>query len=310
MRALQEHIDRLGLKGRIEEIPGIPYFRTKFAVPDPPPLVSLLIPTRDRPDLLGPCIDSILTKTTYLAYEIVIIDNGSAEHDTFALFDRLRTDPRIRIVGYHHPFNYSAINNFGVAHVNGTILGLVNNDIEVLSSEWLDEMVSHAVRPEIGCVGAKLLYPDGCVQHGGVILGIGRVAGHSHRFFAGNDPGYFGRLQVAQNISAVTGACLVVRRSVYEEVGGFDERLTVAFNDVDFCLKVRSKGYLILWTPFALLIHRESSSRGGEDTTEKVARFNSEINVMRQRWRDVLDADPYYSRHLSVEHEDFRLKVN
>ncbi|MBO9357386.1 glycosyltransferase [Bordetella petrii] len=284
-------------------------YRVRYPIPAPQPLVSLLIPTRDRVDLLRVCIESIRAKTTYQNYEILILDNESVEPDTLAYFETIhRIDPRVRVVPYHHPFNYSAINNFGASQARGELLGLVNNDIEVISPEWLTEMVSHALRPEIGCVGAKLYFEDDTLQHAGVILGLGGVAGHSHKYFPRAAAGYFHRLQVTQNLSAVTAACLVVRKSVFMEVGGLEEEaLRVAFNDVDFCLKVREAGYRNLWTPYAELYHYESKSRGTEDTPEKRARFAKESMYMQQKWADRLRIDPFYSRNLTTSREDFSI---
>jgi GT2 family glycosyltransferase len=280
-------------------------------LPKPEPLVSLLIPTRDRKDITELAVCSILEKTTYSNYEIIILDNGSVEEETLEWFDQIqRQDERVRVIGYDYPFNYSAINNFGVEHASGSIIGLVNNDVEVISPGWLTEMVSNVVRAHIGCVGAKLYYSNGLIQHAGVILGILGVAGHSHKYFAQNDPGYFARLQVRQNMSAVTAACLLVRREVYEEIGGLDEQnLRVAFNDVDFCLKVREAGYRNLWTPYAELYHHESISRGHEDTPEKQRRFQEEVETMKTRWKQHLEVDPYYSPNLSKVREDFSIGI-
>ncbi|MFW9609300.1 MAG: glycosyltransferase, partial [Aquaspirillum sp.] len=217
-------------------------------------------------------------------------------------------DARVKVLRYDHPFNYSAINNFGVQHARGSIVGLVNNDVEVISPDWLTEMVRHASRPDIGCVGAKLYYSNGKIQHAGVILGIGDVAGHAHKYFGRNQHGYFSRLKLVQNFSAVTAACLLVRCDVYEAAGGLDENnLHVAFNDVDFCLKVRQAGYRNLWTPYAELYHHESISRGHEDTPEKQARFNKEVDFMKNKWSDILLSDPSYNFNLTNTCEDFSI---
>jgi GT2 family glycosyltransferase len=285
-------------------------YRVCYPIPDPAPLVTLLIPTRDRRDLLEPCVRSILDKTTYRNYEIIILDNESSDPQTLEFFAQIQAeDLRVRILGFHQPFNYSAINNFGVTQARGSLIGLVNNDIEVITPSWLSEMVSHALRPEIGCVGAKLYYDDDTIQHAGVIIGLGGVAGHSHKGFLRESSGYFHRLHVVQNLSAVTAACLLVRKSVYAEVGGLEEAgLRVAFNDVDFCLKVREAGYRNLWTPYAELYHHESKSRGMEDTPEKIARFNQEIDFIKAKWGAVLQNDPFYNQNLTQAREDFSLK--
>ena len=214
-----------------------------------------------------------------------------------------------RVLKWDKPFNYSAINNFAVSQAKGEVVGLVNNDIEVINEGWLTEMVSHVLRPEVGCVGAKLYYPNDTIQHAGVVLGIGGVAGHSHKYFHKSEPGYFTRLHLVQNMSAVTAACLLVRKSVFEEVGGLNEQdLTVAFNDVDFCLKVHTAGYRNLFTPWAELYHHESISRGEEDTPEKVARFNKESDYMKDKWKKLLTNDTAYNPNLSNTHENFSLK--
>lgn len=281
----------------------------KRALSEPAPRVSLIIPTRDGTEVLATCIRSIREKTEYPDYEIIIVDNGSVQDETKRLFAEFARDPAIRIMPYPGAFNFSAINNTAVREATGTIIGLINNDIEVTQPEWLTEMVAHAMWPDIGCVGAKLLYPDGRIQHGGVVLGLYGVAGHAHRFARRNDPGYLGRLRRVQNVSAVTAACLVVRKPVFDQVGGLDENLAVAFNDVDFCLKVRAAGYRNLWTPFAELIHHESASRGSDFTPTKATRFAGEYDIMQRRWGEQLLNDPYYSPHLTYDAEDFSLRL-
>jgi GT2 family glycosyltransferase len=308
LRALREHLARLAYPAEAAAGPVSGSYRIHHPVPDPAPRVSLLVPTRDGLHVLEKCVDSILEKTTYPNYEIIILDNQSREPETLVWFESIGRDPRVRVVAYDHPFNYSAINNFGVRQAHGTVIGLINNDVEVISPDWLTEMVAHACRPDIGCVGAKLYYSDGAVQHGGVILGIGGVAGHVYRHFPQDHPGYFNRLLLTQNLSAVTAACLLVRREVYEQAGGLNEvDLMVALNDVDFCLKVREAGYRNLWTPFAELYHHESVSRGADDTPEKKLRFEREFAYMRRRWARELDADPAYNCNLSRTREDFSL---
>ena len=271
--------------------------------------VSLIIPTRDNAKILETCIRSIRERTGYRNYDIIIIDNGSVEDETRRLFAKLGSDPAIRILPRPEPFNFSRLNNLAARETTGDILGFVNNDIEVTHGDWLDEMVAHVLRPDVGCVGAKLLYPDGRIQHAGIVIGLGGVAGHGHRFAPADDPGYLNRLRCVQNVSAVTAACLLVSREVFEQVGGFDESLTVAFNDVDFCLKVRAAGYLNLWTPFAELIHHESVSRGRDLTPTKARRFADEYATMQRRWGADLLNDPYYSPHLTYDREDFSLRL-
>lgn len=310
LKALRDYFKLIGLQGVTVEAGVVPNtYRVRWPLPQPAPLVSLLIPTRDRRAITEVAVRSILDKTTYPNYEIIIIDNGSVEPETLAFFQAIqREDPRVRVIRYDHPFNYSAINNYGEQNARGDILGLINNDVEVISPDWLSEMVSHACRPEIGCVGAKLYYSNDTLQHGGVILGVGGVANHAHKQFSRKAPGYFARLVVNQNFSAVTAACLVVRREIYQEVGGLDEKhLSVAFNDVDFCLKVLEAGYRNLWTPYAELYHHESISRGAEDSPEKMQRFQSEVHHMRKKWQTLLDKDPYYNPNLTKVREDFSI---
>ncbi|EPA0053114.1 glycosyltransferase [Escherichia coli] len=284
-------------------------YRVRYPISEPAPLVSLLIPTRDRRALTETAVRSIIDRSTYTHFEILILDNGSVEQETLDFFAQIQQeDSRVRVLRYDHPFNYSAINNFGVRHAKGAIIGLVNNDVEVINPDWLTEMVSHCMRPEIGCVGAKLYYCNDTLQHGGVILGIGGVAGHSHKQYPRHHPGYFSRLLLTQTLSAVTAACLLIRKNIYEEVAGLDEEnLHVAFNDVDFCLKVREAGYRNLWTPYAELYHYESISRGAEDSPEKIARFAREVNFMKSKWGKHLELDPFYSPNLSKDREDFSI---
>ncbi len=284
-------------------------YRVRYPIPEPAPLVSLLIPTRDRRALTETAVRSILERSTYTHFEILILDNGSVEQETLDFFARIqREDSLVKVLRYDHPFNYSAINNFGASHAKGTIIGLVNNDVEVISPEWLGEMVSHCLRPEIGCVGAKLYYSNDTLQHAGVIVSLGGVAGHSHKHFPRNHPGYFHRLSLVQTLSAVTAACLLIRKDIFEQVSGLDEEnLQVAFNDVDFCLKVREAGYRNLWTPYAELYHYESISRGAEDSPEKMARFTKEVNFMKSKWGKHLERDPFYNPHLTKDREDFSL---
>jgi GT2 family glycosyltransferase len=277
-------------------------------VPAPAPLVSLIVPTRNRHDLLGPCLEGLLNETNYCPLEIIIIDHESDEPETIALLDRWRGDPRARIMRYEGPFNYSDMNNKAVAVARGEFVGLVNNDISVIHADWLAEMVSLAVLPGSGAVGAKLLYPDETVQHGGVVLGILGVANHAHYKAQRHALGYFGKLVLASDISAVTGACLVVRRAVYEEVGGLDaDNLPVSFNDVDLCLKIQARGYRNIWTPFACLYHHESPSRGSDMAPDKVERARREALFMRSKWAPHLDDEPFYNANLTLKGCDFAL---
>ena len=274
------------------------------------PLVSLIIPTRDGYDILSLCIKSILEKTIYKNYEIIIVDNQTRCPKTLAYFEELtKRHTHISVLAYDKEFNYSAINNFAVAHAKGEIIGLINNDVEIISDHWLTEMVEHAVREEIGAVGAKLYYDNNTIQHAGVVLGIGGVAGHSHKYFKKDEHGYFSRLKIIQNYSAVTAACLVVKKSLYEKVNGLNEKnLTVAFNDVDFCIKLKKLGFRNLWTPYVELYHHESVSRGAENNEIKKARFEKEINYMKATWGETLKNDKFYNSNLTDLSEDFSIK--
>lgn len=264
------------------------------------PLVSILIPTRNGLHLLSRCITSIIEKTTYKNYEIIVIDNGSDENKTINYLKSITCD-FIKVIRDDSPFNYSTINNNAVEQANGDYICLMNNDTEVITEDWLTEMMSFAIEPDIGCVGAKLLYPNDNVQHGGVILGIGGLAGHCHWNLHESEPGYFNRAQLAQELSAVTAACLIVKKSIYKEVGGLDPSLAVAFNDVNFCLDVLYAGYKNIWTPFAKLYHFESATRGYEDTPEKMKRFAQEVDFMKNKWGDLLLKDTSYNINLCLQ---------
>ena len=311
IKALQDHFKENGPDGVSIQQGMFPNtYKVNWPIPQDAPLVSLLIPTRDRKDITQLAVESIIEKTTYQNYEIIILDNGSIEKETLDWFTKIqKQDQLVTVLRYNHPFNYSAINNFGVKHAKGSIIGLVNNDIEVISPEWLSEMVSHAVRSDIGCVGAKLYYSDNTIQHGGVIVSLGGVAGHSHKHYPKKSSGYFHRLKLTQNYSAVTAACLLVRKNIYIEVGQLNEKdLKIAFNDVDFCLKVFKAGYRNIWTPYAELYHHESISRGAEDSPDKIARFNKEIFYMKKTWETSLKEDPYYNPNLTKAREDFSIR--
>lgn len=283
-----------------------------FALPKPTPLVSIIIPTRDHLSLVQTCVQSILDKTSYTLYEIIIVNNQSRELATLAWLEQVQKQHlNIKVVDYPYEFNYSAINNFAVKHAQGTIIGLLNNDIEVINSGWLEEMVRHASREDIGCVGAKLYYADGRIQHGGVILGSGNGrCGHAHRYFPSDADGYCGRLKLVQNFTAVTGACLLVRKELYERVGGLNEvDLPIAWSDIDLCLKIRALGYRNLWTPYAELYHHESISRGRDSTKEQIERYQLETAYMFKHWGDIIRNDPAYNPNLTVVREDFSLSL-
>ncbi|MBI3608477.1 MAG: glycosyltransferase [Nitrospirae bacterium] len=302
-KALGEFLHRRRIAGTVLNGHERGNYRVKRAIIGTP-LVSIVIPTRNRRDLLERCLTSIGQKTDYKNYEIVVVNNQSDDPNTIAYLDQLRLRPSCRVLDYDQPFNFSAINNMGAKHAKGEILLFLNNDTEVISQEWLGAMLEHAQRKEVGAVGAKLLYPDNRVQHAGVILGLRRgVAEHAYKGLPDSDPGYFQNLHLVRNYSAVTGACLMTRKEVFDEVGGFDaEHLPVAFNDVDFCLRLRKMGYLIVYTPYAVLYHYESATRGRElDPREE--------EYMKTRWKAVIDDDPYYNPNLTRDAYDFSLRL-
>jgi GT2 family glycosyltransferase len=307
-KVITEHFVRAGITATISPTKGS-YWRVHYPVPDPAPRVTLIIPTRNRLGVLKPCIESLLEKTTYPNFEILIVDNDSDDPETVAYLKEITANDRVRVAHSPGEFNFSAIQNFGVSQTDAPIVGLLNNDLEVIHGDWLHEMVSHALRPEIGCVGAKLYYPDDRIQHAGVILGIGGVAAHAWQTHPRGAAGQAHRNLLQQNLSAVTAACLVIRREVFQQVDGFDEKLKVAFNDVDFCLKVRAAGFRNFWTPYAELYHHESASRGKEDTLEKRDRFRGEVEYMMEKWGDALARDPAYNPNLTLTINDFTLAL-
>jgi glycosyltransferase involved in cell wall biosynthesis len=301
-RAIRSHLERRGTLARVEPAPLAPSFnRVVYALPGERPLVSVIVPTRDRADLLARCADGVLTRTDYEPIELIIVDNDSREPETLKLLSRLKQDARVRIIRHGDGFNYAAMNNRAVREARGEVVVLLNNDVNVLSSVWLEEMVSHALRPEVGAVGAKLLYPDGRVQHAGIVLGVGHGAGHLFHLSSGHELGYFSFLVLNRQASAVTAACMAVRRSIYLEAGGLDEvNLPVAFNDVDFCLRLSERGYAVVWTPYAELQHLESATRGPDQEGERAARLDRDAGYLRMRWGSVIDNDPHYNPNCSL----------
>ncbi|HEY5078767.1 MAG TPA: glycosyltransferase family 2 protein, partial [Opitutaceae bacterium] len=306
-RALEDHFKRRAETVDLVPVPG-DHWRVRYPLPSPAPFVSLIVPTRNALDFVRQAVQSILAVTDYPLYEIVIVDNESDDPATVAYLDGLARagEPRVRVLRYGAPFNYSAINNFAVRESRGQVIGLLNNDVEAIDRGWLKEMVSQACRPGIGAVGAMLYYPNNTVQHAGVILGLGGVAGHPYKEFPRGDQGQKNRLRLVQNYSAVTGACLVILRERFLEVGGFNEKdLSIAFNDVDLCCKLIHAGYRNLWTPYAEFYHHESATRGTDNTPEKMARFKSEIDYMTTTWGHLLMTDPAYNPNLTLVGEDF-----
>jgi GT2 family glycosyltransferase len=311
LRAIREAMQRRGEEALVEPIAGLSgRYRVRYRLRDRPQ-VSIIIPTRDLSALLETCLTSIFEKTVYDPFEVIIVDNNSREAETRDLFGRWKEkEPsRFRIAPLPIVFNFPALINEGVRNAAGDLVLLLNNDIEVVSEDWLSEMAAQAMRLRVGAVGVKLLYPDDTVQHAGVVLGVGGIAGHSHKYFANDRSGYYDRLRITANCAAVTGACLMVKKAKFLEAGGFDEALPVAFNDVDFCIRLLKAGYYNLCLSHLTLYHHESQTRGPEDTVEKQIRFRNEIELMKARWGDFLGNDPFYSPHLTRDREDSSISV-
>jgi GT2 family glycosyltransferase len=307
-KAIEEALVRRGEPGRVEELPEAGSYVVRYAIREPGK-VTVIVPTRDHGDDVDRCLASIFARASYPDFEVVIVDNGSTQRASLTAFARwAATDKRVRILRHAVPFNFAEINNYAAAQTTGRYLLFLNNDTEVVTSDWMEALVEQAQRASIGAVGAKLLYPDGTVQHAGVVTGIGGVAGHSHKYADGATGGYFNMLRTANNYSAVTGACLMVRRDVFERASGFDERLAIAFNDVDFCLRLRELGLYNVYLAHVVLYHYESKSRGADDEGAKRARFHAERDRMHRRWGAALACDPHYSPHLTVTTEDFALR--
>jgi GT2 family glycosyltransferase len=306
--AVSGHLKRCGLDAEVIAHKIYPtIYRIKYKIIDKP-LVSIIIPNKDHVEDIKKCINSIINKSTYSHCEIIIVENGSTAKEIFNYYDELKNS-NIRIVYWHSKFNYSEINNFGRKNARGEYIVLLNNDIEIISPDWIEEMLMLCQRRDIGAVGAKLYYTNGTIQHGGIIAGIGGVAGHSHKYFPKNHDGYFARLLIQQDLSAVTAACMMVKGKVFDEIHGMDPAFAVAFNDVDFCMRIRKAGYLIAWTPYAEAYHYESKSRGLEDTPEKQIRFSKEVLLFQSRWAKELAAgDPYYNPNLTLDREDFSVR--
>lgn len=301
--ALKNHLDRNNLAGDVVDGFFATSYKINYDIVDQP-LISIIIPNKDHMEDLQRCLRSI-EKSTYRNYEIIIVENNSEKDDTFAFYDSLK-EKHINVVYWKGSFNFSKINNYGRTYCHGKFILLLNNDVEVINESWLSEMLMHCQRDDVGAVGAKLYYPNGQIQHAGVIIGIGSVAGHSHKYYDRNEYGYMGRLKIVHDLSAVTAACLMMKSSLYDELNGLDELFTVAFNDVDLCLRIREKGYHIVFTPYAELYHYESLSRGSEDSPEKIKRFQSEIKRFESKW-GLYRYDPYYNINLTLDIEDFSL---
>lgn len=308
-KALAAHLERCGLKGEVLDSSVPTTYHIKYEI-DGNPLISVIIPNKDHTDDLEVCLKSLYEKSSYKNFEVIIVENNSTEKETFEYYEAIaQKHGNVKIVKWEGNFNYSAINNFGVNYAKGEFILLLNNDVEIINGSCLEEMLMFAQRKDVGAVGAKLYYSDDTVQHAGVILGLGGTAGHAHKHFGRSHPGYMARASIAQNLSACTAACLMMRRDVFDEVGGLDESFEVAFNDVDLCMKIRKKGYLVVFTPYAELYHYESKSRGNDSTPEKLERFRGEIDRFKEKWQKQLDdGDPYYNPNLTLTRDDFSLK--
>lgn len=307
--AVADRLTRLGYKNfEIESTRAFAtIFRIKYELTSRP-LVSIIIPNKDHVDDLSRCVESIINLSTYDNYEIVIVENNSETAEIRTYYEEISRHPRVQVVEYKGDFNYSKINNFGVQYAKGEYLLLLNNDTEVITPDWMEELLMYAMRKDVGVVGAKLYYPDKTIQHAGIVIGLGahRTAGHTHYRIPEANVGYMGRLCYAQDVTAVTGACMMVSKALYEELGGLDESFTVALNDVDFCLRVREKGFLNIFTPFAELYHYESKSRGSDKKDDKAVRYQMEADRFRVKWADALaKGDPYYNPNFSLDHSDF-----
>ncbi len=308
-KALTEHLQRCALDGVVENGPEPTAYQVKYTHSDPP-LISIIILNRDHADDLEKCINFIQSKSTYKNYEIIIVENGSSKEKIFQLYDSYKKNPSISVFEYDEPFNYSRANNFGASQSTGSVLLFLNNDTEVITHDWLERMLEHVQRKNVAIVGAKLHFPDDKIQHAGAIIGIRGFAGHAHKHFSSDATGYINRLRLIQNYSAVTGACMMTRKDVFNELGGFDEEYPLAGSDIDFCLKASAKHYLVVWTPYAELYHYESKTRGNEMTPDQKKRFASEKKYFQQKWGAFLEeGDPYYNPNLTLAKEDFSLNL-
>lgn len=302
--AIGEHLLRKNIDAVVETIPELATQRVRYSLPLAAPLVSIIVPTRNAHSLVRQCIESIHAKTTYRNFEILLVNNGSDEAESLSYFRQLQSRGDVRLLDDPGAFNFSRINNDAARAARGEVLVFLNNDIEVITPDWLSELVSHALRPGVGAVGARLWYPNDTIQHAGLILVAG-LAGHAHLGRPRGDHGYFSRASLTQAYIAVTGACLCIQKKTFDACGGFDEALAVAFNDVDLCLRLYDQGYRNIFTPFAELYHHESATRGYEDTPEKMSRFKKEANLLQERWMTLLVNDPFYSPNLSLTGQPF-----
>lgn len=309
-RAVEAHYSRLGIKAKVSNGPSLGIYKTTYDIIGNP-MVSIVIPNKDHTEDLDVCLKSIFSKTDYNNYEVIIIENNSTEEKTFEYYKTIQKDDRVKVVTWKDEFNYSAINNFGVKYASGDFILFLNNDVEVINEEWLRQMLGFCQRDEVGIVGARLYFKDDSIQHAGVIVGFGGIAGHAFVTLSEDDDLYMSRSKVAVDYSAVTAACMMTKKNLFLKVGGFDEAYKVAFNDVDYCMKIRELDKLVVYNPYAMLYHYESKSRGAEDTPEKVQRFNSEVDRFASKWPDILEkGDPYYNVNLTLDKADFSLRDN
>lgn len=306
-RAIEAHLARIGAKAEVSHTKDLGFYRVKYQVQGNP-LVSIVIPNKDEKETLKKCLESIWQKTSYSNYEIILVENNSTTQEIRDYYKELDGKERVRVVYWDKEFNYSAINNFGISYAKGEYILCLNNDITVISPDWLEELLANCQRPEVGIVGARLYYPDNTIQHAGIVLGMGGCAGSLFVGLARSRGGYLHKAALQQDLSAVTAACFMVKKEVFEKVGGFEEKLAVAFNDVDFCLKVRHAGYLVVYDPYAELYHHESKTRGYENTEAKKRRFQEEIEYMRRHWMPDILRDPYYNENLSLKASDYSLR--
>lgn len=306
-RAIEAHLARIGAKAEVSHTKDLGFYRVKYQVQGNP-MVSIVIPNKDEKETLKKCLESIWKKTSYPNYEIILVENNSTTQEIRDYYKELDGKKRVRVVYWDKEFNYSAINNFGISYAKGEYILCLNNDITVISPDWLEELLANCQRPEVGIVGARLYYPDNTIQHAGIVLGMGGCAGSLFVGLARSRGGYLHKAALQQDLSAVTAACFMVKKEVFEKVGGFEEKLAVAFNDVDFCLKVRHAGYLVVYDPYAELYHHESKTRGYENTEAKKRRFQEEIEYMRCHWMPDILRDPYYNENLSLKASDYSLR--
>ena len=306
-RAIEAHLARIGAKAEVSHTKDLGFYRVKYQLQGNP-MVSIVIPNKDEKETLKKCLESIWKKTSYPNYEIILVENNSTTQEIRDYYKELDGKKRVRVVYWDKEFNYSAINNFGISYAKGEYILCLNNDITVISPDWLEELLANCQRPEVGIVGARLYYPDNTIQHAGIVLGMGGCAGSLFVGLARSRGGYLHKAALQQDLSAVTAACFMVKKEVFEKVGGFEEKLAVAFNDVDFCLKVRHAGYLVVYDPYAELYHHESKTRGYENTEAKKRRFQEEIEYMRCHWMPDILRDPYYNENLSLKASDYSLR--